>query len=134
MRIQVEQCAAKDLEDGLTCMDEIESEKYFREISLKLRFLKNYIDYEDIDSPIQSIDGSKLKFDVKVGYKQKSYLELQTHEFDDNITRWQLLGGDTIEEFLNVDSLRESIEPEDFEENDTYQSVTIYMGSKKVVH
>ena len=115
-------------------MDEIESEKYFREISLKLRFLKNYIDYEDIDSPIQSIDGSKLKFDVKVGYKQKSYLELQTHEFDDNITRWQLLGGDTIEEFLNVDNVRESIEPEDFEENDTYQSVTIYMGSKKVVH
>ena len=115
-------------------MDEIESEKYFREISLKLRFLKNYIDYEDIESPIQSIDGSKYKFDVKVGFKQKSYLELQTHLFDDNITRWQLFGGDTEAEFLNVDNLRDSIEIEDFVENDTYQSVTLYMGSKKVIH
>ena len=37
-------------------MDEEEARAYFEGITLEVRMLKNYIDYENIEKPIQTMD------------------------------------------------------------------------------
>ena len=76
-------------------MNYTEAEKFWREVKLKTRFMKNYIDYENIENPIQSIDAAKTEMNINVGYKQKTYIEYQTHIFEDNTKRAHVFGFDT---------------------------------------
>ena len=55
--------------------------------------MKNHIDYEDIDNPLQSIDGNNIDFRPTVGSEIRNGIELKTHIFSDNTSRLQLLGG-----------------------------------------
>ena len=39
-------------------MNKTEAESYFENIRMKVFFMKNYIDYDNIDRPIQTIEGN----------------------------------------------------------------------------
>ena len=85
-------------------MNITEAEEYFDNFRIQLRFMKNHIDYENIDNPIQSIDGTNIDFRLTVTGKISNDIALQTHIFSDNISRLQLLGGESVTEFLNLDT------------------------------
>ena len=92
--------------------------------------MKNHIDYENIDNPLQSIDGNNFDFRLTVGRQITNEIELQTHIFSDNISRLQLLGGETLTEFLNFDNLRNDYKTRDFDDIKSYQKINISLSSK----
>ena len=48
-------------------MSEEEAKDYFEGKSLEVRMMKNYIDYENIDRPIQTIDAFSETYPIDVG-------------------------------------------------------------------
>ena len=48
-------------------MSEEEAKDYFEGKALEVRMLKNYVDYENIDRPIQTIDDYSEKYPINIG-------------------------------------------------------------------
>ena len=76
-------------------MDEEEAIEYFKNIALDVRMLKHYIDYENIDRPIQTIDDYAESYPINIGLSEYHLMQMQTHTFTDNVSRLQLFGGET---------------------------------------
>ena len=53
--INLKACKQKNLEPGQTCMSVAELEEYYNNLTVRLQFLHNYIEYDDIENPIKTI-------------------------------------------------------------------------------
>ena len=54
---------------------------------MRVFFMKNYIDYDNIDRPIQTIEGNNMSHQINVGQLEFTKIFLQSHIFNDNISR-----------------------------------------------
>ena len=68
-------------------MNKTEAESYFENIRMKVFFMKNYIDYDNIDRPIQTIEGNNMVYQINVRQREFSRIFFQSHIFSDNISR-----------------------------------------------
>ena len=60
MSFYFKKCNKKTLEEGLKCMEGPELDAYLQDLKISLGFLHNYIDYENIENPVQTIYFSRF--------------------------------------------------------------------------
>ena len=48
-------CEPENLDSGQTCMSEEELKEYYKNFTIRLQLLHNYIEYDDIENPIKTI-------------------------------------------------------------------------------
>ena len=115
-------------------MNKTEAASYFHNKSMRLQLLKNFIDYENIETPIQTIEDDNQRFFFSVEQQSITKIILQSHNFSDNSSKLQLLGGETYSEFLNLDYVDKLQYPSDFNTIESYQKVRIFLGTKQIIH
>ena len=54
IEIAIFACDEKDLPEGQTCMADDEIQKYYEGLKLFVGLINNFIDFDDIDRPVQS--------------------------------------------------------------------------------
>ena len=57
-------------------MDEAELTDYYYRTQVRIQFLKNYIDYEDIEKPVKTIIEQTKRIDIDNHKNQVIYAEL----------------------------------------------------------
>ena len=98
---------------------------------MHLGLLHNYIDYENIEKPVQTIYSAKHFYRLGPDSKSVKKYKFQKHVFEDNIWRFQLFGGESETEFLNLQAIEES---SIHFEQDKFLKISFHLGDKYIIH
>ena len=106
-------------------MNETELDDYLKNITISLGVLHNYIDYENIEKPVQTIYQKPTVYRLNPNSTNIEKIIFQKHQFTDNTSRLQLFGGESSTEFLTLQKIDES---EVFFARDTMLNLNFMLG------
>ena len=110
MLFALRKCDQEKLEEGLKCFKDSELVEYFASFRIQIAVNHNYIDYENIENPVQTINQHKHIFPIDPLKWNSIKFKFQKHIFVDNKSRIQLFGGESQSEFMNLQDISVSQE------------------------
>ena len=82
-RILILRCVQSDLQQGLTCLNETESDAYFKAAKIQFGEPVTYIDYDNVEDPVKSTVIIRPKLNIENGKEAQVTYTLKMHTFID---------------------------------------------------